>query len=276
MPRTDYHTHTPLCMHAVGEPEVFVKRALALGMSAYGISDHAPLPPGREHIDALQMSYRQLQDYFRWIERARDAARGTGLSILAGLECDWLPGVEPWVEKLRGEYDWDYFIGSVHFIGSCNSIADNIFEYSRITGSVEGDWRAYWSAVCAMVQSGLFDIVGHMDVIKCRNVFPDCRLMPLCEPALNALEGSGMVVELNAAGWHRPCERQYPSDALLRELLRRRIPIAIDSDAHSPEQLSRDWERAHQLLASLCTSPLRAFTVPARHSRTPLNVYGPL
>ncbi len=276
MPRADYHSHTPLCLHAEGEPEAFVEQALALGMHAYGIADHAPMPREREPFDNWRMRCDQLPGYLSWIERAREAAHGTGLHILAGLECDWLPGIEPWVERLRGEYDWDYFIGSVHYLGSGESVDDAVFANRCITGSAEGDWYAYWQSLREMVRSGLFDIVGHMDLVKIWNRRPAGPLMPFYEPALAAIEGSGMVVELNAAGWHKPCAEQYPSEELLGALMERRIPIVLDSDAHRPADLSRDWERARGLLASLCPRGLREFTHPAKHSKTLLHVYGPL
>ncbi len=276
MPRTDYHTHTPLCHHAEGEPEAFVEKALALGMDAYGIADHAPAPPDREPFDDWRMSCADLPSYFQWIDRARAAARGTGLRILAGLECDWLPGIAPWIEKLRGEYDWDYLIGSVHYLGSLGSVDDALYENKCLTGSVESDWEAYWRAIRDMIESGLFDIVGHIDLVKIWNRRPDGDLMRYYAPALDALEGSGQIVELNTAGWHKTCARQYPDDALLAELLRRRIPVAVDSDAHRPDHLSRDWERATQLLSQLTGGRLREFAHPAPHSHTPLHVYGPL
>ncbi len=276
MPRTDYHSHTPLCLHAEGEPEAFVEKALALGMSTYGIADHAPMPREREPFDAWRMRCSELPDYLRWIDRAKAAARGTGLTILAGLECDWLPGIAPWVEQLRREYDWDYLIGSTHYLRAGLSVDDAIFANDCITGSAEGDWAAYWSAMLDMVQSGLFDVVGHIDLVKIWNRRPSGDLMRYYEPVLNALEGSGLVVELNTAGWHKPCAEQYPSTPLLRELLRRHIPLAINSDAHHPEHLSRDWERAHALLTHLSGDTLREYDHPALHSHTPLHVYGSL
>ncbi len=276
MPATDYHTHTPLCLHAEGEPEAFVEKALALGMSAYGIADHAPMPPAREPFDSWRMRFSQLPEYLRWIERAKEAARGTGLRILAGLECDWLPGIAPWVEQLRREYDWDYLIGSVHYLGNSGSVDDALFATSCITGSPEGDWRAYWRAVLAMVQSGLFDIVGHIDLVKIWGRYPASPLMPYYAPVLDALAGSGLVVELNTAGWHKPCAEQYPSAEFLSELLRRRVPVALDSDAHRPDHLARDRERARELLSSLCGGALHEYSHPALHSKTPLSVYGSL
>ncbi len=276
MPRTDYHTHTPLCLHAEGEPEAFVEKALALGMSTYGIADHAPMPQEREPFDSWRMRCCELPSYLRWIERAKEAAQGTRLTILAGLECDWMPGIAPWVEELRREYEWDYFIGSVHYLGTRGTVDDAVFANSCITGSPEGDWGAYWAAALELVQSGLFDIVGHLDLVKIWKRYPQGVLAPYYEPVLEALEGSGLIVELNTAGWHKPCAEQYPSAPLLGELLRRRIPVAINSDAHHPEHLSRDWEEARTLLSSLSGSPLREFSHPAIHSRTPLTVYGSL
>ena len=77
MPRfmpADYHTHTPLCRHAEGEPEAFVEAALAAGLTEYGISDHAPQVP--EPFDDWRMLEAELPEYFRWIERARVHAGG--------------------------------------------------------------------------------------------------------------------------------------------------------------------------------------------------------
>ena len=78
----DYHTHTPLCRHAQGEPEEFVESALAAGLTEYGISDHAPQIP--EPFDDWRMTVDELPAYFDWIERARKHAAGR-IPIRAGL-----------------------------------------------------------------------------------------------------------------------------------------------------------------------------------------------
>ena len=107
----DYHSHTPICQHAEGTPEQYVEAALKAGISEYGISDHAPVLP--EPFDGWRMLSNQLPDYFQWIDRAKAAAAGK-IPVRAGLECDWLPGCEPWIEELKAKYNWDYIIGSVH------------------------------------------------------------------------------------------------------------------------------------------------------------------
>lgn len=41
-PIADYHMHTPLCGHAIGEPAEYVEQAIAAGLEEMGFSDHAP------------------------------------------------------------------------------------------------------------------------------------------------------------------------------------------------------------------------------------------
>ncbi len=251
--RSDYHTHTPLCLHAEGEPEAFVERALELGLTEYGIADHAPMPKRIEPFDEWRMREEQLPLYWDWVERARTAAKGTDLRIRVGLECDWIAGMEDWIVELRARYDWDYFIGSIHYLSTESALDDPVF--GNRPEQVQQDWDRYWGHVLDMVRSGLFDMYGHIDIMKIWGNYPkEGSLMSYYEPVLDALQEGDSIVELNVAGWHKPCAQQYPSEEMLRELLRRGVPIAVNSDAHMPSQLSRDWERGVELLTQLSPS----------------------
>lgn len=276
MLRTDYHTHTPLCHHAEGSPEDFVRQAKALGLYHYGIADHAPMPPELEPYDAWRMLTSDLPLYQEWIERAK-AAAGSDLTILTGLECDWVPGIAPWIIELRERIHCDYLIGSVHYLSDKESVDDALYADKTLTDSVEQDWALYWKAVTDMVNSGLFDIVGHIDLVKIWGRVPQGELMSYYIPALEALSRSNMAVEINTAGWHKRCAEQYPSIPLLRELLARRIPIVINSDAHAPSHLSRNRDEAVKLLLELTDNKLRQFEHPlTRNSNITLQAYGPL
>ncbi|MFC4994527.1 histidinol-phosphatase [Rubritalea tangerina] len=243
----DYHTHTPLCMHAEGEPEQFIDAAIAAGVTEYGIADHAPT--GLEVFDDWRMLYSQLPDYFAWVERAK-AHAGDRLPIRVGMECDWLPGCEEWIEQLRGSYAWDYLIGSVHYI---NDGAAWDFDNPKWVGSkwaesdVEDVWVRYWQAYIAMADSGLFDIFGHPDLIKKFGHRPEGDLRRFYEPAVDAIATSGAVIELNTAGWHKPCAEQYPHSDFLELARDGGIDLVISSDAHHPSEVARDFERAKEV-----------------------------
>lgn len=276
MLRSDYHTHTPLCKHAEGEPEAFVAKAIQLGLHSYGIADHAPMPPEQEPYDDWRMLYAELPLYFEWIARAKKAAQHSELRVLSALECDWIPGIEPWIRRLRQEHEWDYLIGSVHYLPNNEAVDNSIYADSTITGSVEGDWKQYWASVQCMVESRLFDVVGHIDLVKIWGRMPEGNLTAYYASTLDALEGSGMAVEINTAGWHKHCGEQYPSVHILSELLRRRIPILINADAHYPEHLSRGWEDAIALLQRLTHNKLTQFEHPVSGGKTTLLAYGSL
>src|SRR5271154_3168734 len=57
----DYHMHTPLCHHATGEPVDYARRAVELGLTEIGFSDHSPM--SRDDFDSWRMRADQLDEY---------------------------------------------------------------------------------------------------------------------------------------------------------------------------------------------------------------------
>ncbi|MEM1085529.1 MAG: histidinol-phosphatase HisJ family protein [Verrucomicrobiota bacterium] len=239
----DYHSHTPLCHHAEGEPEEYVDAAIGAGLSEYGISDHAPARP--EPYDDWRMLESDLPVYWDWIERARTRAAGT-LPIRAGMECDWLKGCEGWIEDLAGRYPWDYLIGSVHYLDDWDF--DNPKWLGRWSESdVEAVWKHYWETYTRMAESRLFDILGHPDLVKKFAYRPDGDLGRFYEPVIEAIAASGKAIELNTAGWHKPCAEAYPEPRFLEMARSAGVPLVISSDAHAPAEVARDFPKAIEL-----------------------------
>jgi histidinol-phosphatase (PHP family) len=237
----DYHTHTPLCQHAEGDPGGFVEAAVAAGLSEYGISDHAPVLP--EPFDDWRMRESELPAYFDWIGEARRLAAGR-LPVRAGLECDWLPGCEGWIDELATRYQWDYLIGSVHYLDDAWDFDNPKWLGRWAAEDVEGAWARYWAEYAAMAASGLFDLLAHPDLIKKFGFRPAGDLNRFYEPAIEAIASSGCAIEINTAGWHKPCEEQYPAESFLRLACDVGIPLAISSDAHAPSEVARDHDKA--------------------------------
>jgi histidinol-phosphatase (PHP family) len=242
----DYHTHTPLCHHATGTPEAFVAAAAAAGLTELGISDHAPA--AIEPFDDWRMLQRDLPAYLAWIERARAAAPPT-LAVRAGLECDWLRGCQPWIETLRGAAAWDYLIGAVHYLDDWDF--DNPKWLGRwAQADVEDVWSHYWRTYTEMAASGLFEILAHPDLVKKFAYQPSGDLRRFYLPAIEAAASSGATIELNTAGWHKPCAAPYPAPEFLALACQAGVPLVISSDAHAPGEVARDFAAAATLAAA--------------------------
>jgi histidinol-phosphatase (PHP family) len=202
------------------------------------------------------MDEAELPAYNDWIDRARAAAGP--LPVRAGLECDWLPGCESWIEDLAGRYPWDYLIGSVHYLGDWDF--DNPKWLGRwAEADVEAVWTHYWKTYAAMARSRLFDIMGHPDLVKKFGHIPKGDLLPYYREALDAIAASGMAIEVSTAGLRKEVGEIYPSAQFLQQAFRRKIPILISSDSHAPGEVGHEFQKAVQLVKEIGYRELTAF-----------------
>jgi histidinol-phosphatase (PHP family) len=236
----DYHMHTPLCRHAVGEPSEFAARAVELGLAEIGFSDHAPMP--RDDFDDWRMRDSDLNEYVAGVERAR--REFPSLSIKLALEVDYLPGYEDWVCDLAGRHKWDYLIGSVHYVSESWAI-DNPSRISewKARDSLEV-WTAYFERQTMAAESGLFDVLGHVDLCKRFCFYPKEDCAPLIQRFLRAAKKHEAVIEVNTAGLRKDCREIYPSARILKLAATEGVPITFGSDAHAPGEVAMNFREA--------------------------------
>ena len=239
----DYHTHTPLCRHARGEPNEYARRAVELGLTEIGFSDHSPMR--RDDFDDWRMRNDQLDEY---VEKVRKAQRDfPQLTIRLALEVDYLPGQEDWIRDLAARHPWDYFIGSVHYVSEDWAI-DNPHKLSewqqRDTFEV---WSIYFDWLTRAVETGLFEIIGHADLPKKFGHRPVRDCTPLYERFLTAAQTRNCAIELNTAGLRKDCKEIYPSRQILELAHQKGVRITFGSDAHAPEEVAMNFAEAIQL-----------------------------
>ncbi|MFP4331755.1 MAG: histidinol-phosphatase [Campylobacterales bacterium] len=222
----DLHNHTKYCNHAVGEVDEYVQKAIDEGITHFGFSCHAPMGFDPEH----RMSFEQLPLYKNDIFSAREKF-DSKIEVLLAYEVDYFEGHME--ESILKDRDIDYLIGSVHFLkGWGVDHPDSIFDYK--SKNIDTIWEEYLGAIGEMADTGYFDIVGHMDLVKIFNFYPQKDIRLPLQATLKKIKKANMTIEINASGLRKPVSEQYPSLDILREANSFDIPITFSSDAHDP------------------------------------------
>jgi histidinol-phosphatase (PHP family) len=236
------HCHTPLCKHAFGEPDEYAAVALARGFKGITFTCHCPLPDG--FSANVRMAPGQFDDYVQMIAATREAFAGR-LDVRLGLESDFYPGVEPWLERLHARVPLSHVLGSIHY---------QVGDYRKLfhTGDVFSYQELYFEHLALSAESGLFDTLAHPDLIK--NESPADwdfeRLRPVIERALDRVAATGVAMELNTSGVQKDLPEMNPSPSQLALMHERGIPVVIGADAHVPERVGDGYVTALGLLES--------------------------
>jgi len=238
----DLHNHTPLCNHAEGSIDEYIQKAISVGTQHFGFSDHAPM----DFDPKYRMQFQDMEQYEEDVLIAKEKYKGK-IEILLGYEVDFLEGH---MDQRVLNANVDYLIGSVHFIEGWG------FDNPEFIGKWEEQdideiWQKYFDTIEKMANSALFDIVGHLDLIKVFKFMPKKNITDIAQNALLAIKSAGMVLELNIAGYRKTVKEPYPSKSLLEEAFRLGIPITFSSDAHKPEQIAMFHDEIVSLAKSI-------------------------
>jgi histidinol-phosphatase (PHP family) len=267
---TDYHVHlrpddadaTPDRYFTAGNAERYRETAEERGIAELGVAEHvyrfsAALDVW-EHPFWRRYAHDDLDAYCGFVREETD--------LRLGLEADFVPGREDRMASLLDGRDWDFVVGSVHFLRD-RSLDTEDYSVWGTGESPERVWRRYFETVAESARSGLYDIIAHPDLVKVWGSAaprPDGDLRRYYEPAVEAFAESGVAVELSSAGWRKPVGEQYPARGFLEMLVDAGCPIALSSDAHVPDQLGYEYDRAAALLESVGVGEIAVFERRAR------------
>ena len=257
------HCHTPLCKHAFGEPDEYAAVALARGFKGITFTCHCPLPNG--YSASVRMAPEQFDDYVAMIAATRAAFAGR-LDVRLGLESDFYPGVEPWLEKLHARVPLSHVLGSIHY---------QVSDYRKLffTGDVKLYQQLYYEHLALSAESGLFDTLAHPDLIK--NESPAewdfARMRPCIERALDRIAATGVAMELNTSGVQKALPEMNPSPSQLLLMQERGIPVVIGADAHVPQRVGDGYPFALKLLLDAGYSEV-SFFIDRKRQDVPIQV----
>jgi histidinol-phosphatase (PHP family) len=259
----DYHMHTPLCKHAAGPMEAYIERGIELGLREIGFSDHNPLPRGLSAN--VRMAETELDYYVNEVLRLQEEYFGR-IEVKLGLEMDYLEGLESYLAKQVEKYPWDYVIGSVHFLDpECRTGSWP----KNYRGDVRELFARYFELVHKLAGSGLYDIVGHFDVVKRSGHLPGAEDAEQITHALEEIARAGLCLEINTSGFRHsdaPKLEPYPSLPVVEQALALGIPLMVNSDAHAPEQVGLEFPGIEAFLRGKGCRELASFERRKRKS----------
>lgn len=267
---TDYHLHlrpdrldaTP-AEHFTAE-NVARYRALATerGIAELGVSEHVyrfqQALTVWQHPLWREFAHDDLDAYCEFVRQCTD--------LRLGIEADFVASSEDRMANLLQAHDFDYVVGSVHFLREDSLDTEDHSVWDR-GHSAEEIWSRYFHTLAAAARSGLFDILAHPDLVKVwgpDRPTPAGDLRRYYEPAIEAIAETGIAVEVSTAGLRKRTRELYPARAFLEMCVEAGAPVALSSDAHRPEDVGADYDRALELLDAVGIGELCVFERRAR------------
>jgi len=263
---TDLHVHlrpdepeaSPSEYYDARNAERYRAAARERGIEELGVSEH--IYRFRQALEIWRhpfwegFAHDDLDAYCAFVRAQTD--------LRLGIEADFIAGAEERTRDLLAARDFDYVIGSVHFLRDGAVDMDDYSVWDAHEASPEQVWQTYFATIAASARSGLFDVIAHPDLVKYwgdRARTPNGDLRRYYEPAVAAIAEAGVAVELSTAGLRKPAGELYPARDFLEMCVQAGVPVALSSDAHRPEDIGAGYPQALALLDALGVRELCVF-----------------
>ena len=266
---TDYHVHlrpdqadATAASHFTEENVGrYLDAAHEAGIEELGVAEHI-----HRFTDALELWRHEFWEQNAVDDLAAycDFVRTTPLRL--GIEMDYLPGREDRTASLLDRHDFDYVVGSVHFLGD-QAVDHDGWDIWTSGAGPDAIWARYFETVAQAARSGLFDILAHPDLVKVWGAArpgPSCDPRALYEPFVQAVADTGVAVEVSTAGLRKPAGELYPAPALAEMLVDAGASFSLSSDAHLPADVGRDYAAAIESMRAWGIGEIAVFEGRAR------------
>ena len=242
---SNLHTHTFYC-DGNNSAEDYIKKAVQLGFISIGFSGHSYIP-GKIGEDWC-MSEEGTLEYINELKNLREKYKND-IEVYIGLETDYYSGYK---QDIKEKLPLDYIIGSVHLIKheltgeyySIDSSPEITEEGIRVFGGIKNYIKKYYETLLKMISEQKPDIIGHIDLVKKFNSDNkyfnenDLWYIEIINETLEKIKDSRSIIEINTGAMSRGwTDFPYPSQFILKLILEKNIPVTLNSDVHSVENI---------------------------------------
>ena len=200
-----------------------------------------------------------IEDYISVVEKAK----AIGLPVKLGIELDYIPEYEDEIREFAKSYQFDYVLGSIHWLD------DFGFDHPALIHEwddkdVDKIYDEYFDTLQLAVKSGIFDVIAHPDVIKVFGHKARKDMSERYEELAKTLSKMNLCIEVSTAGLRKPVEEIYPASQLMEYFKKYNVSIMLNSDAHVPNDVGKDFNRALDFIKSFGYKELCYFDQGAR------------
>ncbi|TFG31410.1 histidinol-phosphatase HisJ family protein [Candidatus Thorarchaeota archaeon] len=268
----DYHIHPNYSIDAEGTIEEFCEVALSKGLREIAFTTHLDTDNKGDdcfvNVKGKKVSTRSslwLEDYEASIRSADEKYKDLGLRVRFGVEVDYISEIDGALPENFYSTEFDIILGSMHLIDHIAISATGRAEAAFKNYSMEELGRKYYTLLIEAVESGLFDIVAHIDLYRrfgqefygdgIREVWK----LHISDLA-NAMRRFNVGFEINTSPLRRGQEQPMPEAAIINELHDQGVSIVtVGSDAHQPQDVGADITTAFLLLKEAGFSNISVF-----------------
>ncbi len=215
----DYHVHSTASCDGRVRATDYIGKAIALGLRELGFAEHADFDPRDPS------SHYFNEECYRVELAAARAVAGDCLAIRAALEVNYQRTLDAEIRRFLTDKELDYCLGSVHLLedeaGWCNVSEPGGTPAYFGAREKRVAYGQYWTELRAATASGLFDLLGHFDLIKRYAIaaygpFQPEEFADEIRDILRLAVEKGVGLEINASGWRQPPQEPYPGLTILR------------------------------------------------------------
>lgn len=161
------------------------------------------------------------------------------IQVSFGLEICWFEQHADKIKKLTSDGFFDYLLGSVHWIDNWTF---NQRKYQWLGKDVNRIYQRYFELENSLVESGIFDIIAHPDLITCHGLYPDYDLSDTYKSLCRNIKSHNMLLEMNTS-------KKLGVNKQFFEIAKEvGVDFSTGSDAHRVEDVGRNIKAVTDLI----------------------------
>ena len=250
----DLHIHIERGPYTVEWIEQFINKAEKEGLDEICLLEHSirftdfhsTFKEAREYnlyqkrwFEGKEKSAHTLDEFKALAEKIRD--RDYPVKVSFGLEICYFEQHIDEIKQLTSDGFFDYILGSVHWIDNWTF---NQRKYQWLGRDTNDIYKRYFEMQNTLVESGVFDIIAHPDLITCHSLYPTYNLEDTYKLLCENIKANNVMLEMNTSKSLGVNEQFFN---IAKEV---GVNFSTGSDAHRVEDVGRGIKDVTRLINS--------------------------